>query len=414
MAIDPRIALNLQSLNVGQRFGQNIQNLRNVDILNQQRDFAPIQLAQAQRANELGIAQQPSQIQAAELAASPGAQLSQQQQQNQQIATQYAQSLKPFIDSGDAQGLADQITRNKQTFQNLGVDTAGIDDDLLQISTPEGLAALGREVDSALQVGGVAKAARGASTKAFAPVIDPATGELGIPTFDPVSGKAGFQTVPGAPVQQTPSQKREAEIRTKVRESQIAVSETEKKEVIKQRVARTSALKKEFSERNRNAARSKIKISEARKLVAVSRQGLGGVAKVNLARVFPGIDAGNESALVSAFKSLALDELQKFSGPTTDFEFTVTEDIAGSLGQGKSANTARLASLERAAWFAQRESKQFNEHVKAGHDPDQFGFNFNELVTPKKGGPSYTLRDLQDTAVANHISIDEVTKRLSE
>ena len=148
--------------------------------------------------------------------------------------------------------------------------------------------------------------------------------------------------------------------------------------------------------------------------MAVAKQGLIGVAKVNLARVFPGIDAGDEAGLVGAFKSLALDELQKFTGPTTDFEFTVTEDIAGSLGQGKSANTARLASLERAAWFAQRESKQFNEHVKSGHDPDQFGFNFNELVTPKKGGPSFTLKDLQDTAVANHISIDEVIDRLSQ
>ena len=92
----------------------------------------------------------------------------------------------------------------------------------------------------------------------------------------------------------------------------------------------------------------------------------------------------------------------------------MTEDIAGSLGDGKSANTARLASLERAAWFADRESEQFNQHIKAGHDPDEFFFNFNELVTPKKGGKSYSLQSLQDTAVHNHISIDEVIKRLSK
>ena len=53
MAIDSRIALNLQPLNVGQRFGQNIQNLQQVDLLNQRRDIAPLQLQQAQRANEL-------------------------------------------------------------------------------------------------------------------------------------------------------------------------------------------------------------------------------------------------------------------------------------------------------------------------------------------------------------------------
>ena len=104
--------------------------------------------------------------------------------------------------------------------------------------------------------------------------------------------------------------------------------------------------------------------------------------------------------------------MQKFKGPTTDFEFSVTEDIAGSLGSGASANIARLASLERANWFADRESQQFNDHIKGGHDPDEFFFNFNELVTPKKGGKSYSLQSLQDTAVSNHISINEVIKRL--
>jgi hypothetical protein len=61
----------------------------------------------------------------------------------------------------------------------------------------------------------------------------------------------------------------------------------------------------------------------------------------------------------------------------------------------------------------QRESEQFDKHIKDGHDPDQYSFNINELVTPKKGGKSYTLQSLQDTAVANHISIDEAIKRLS-
>ncbi len=162
------------------------------------------------------------------------------------------------------------------------------------------------------------------------------------------------------------------------------------------------------------AATSRRRIAEAQKLAEKATQGIAGVSKVQLGRLFPGIDAGNEAALTGAFKSLALDELQKFKGPTTDFEFRVTEDIAGSLGDGASANKARLSSLNRAAWFADRESKQFNDHIKGGHDPDEFFFNFNELVTPKAGGKSYSLKSLQDTAVANHIGIDEVIKRLSK
>ena len=152
---------------------------------------------------------------------------------------------------------------------------------------------------------------------------------------------------------------------------------------------------------------------EAQKLAENATQGLAGVSKVQLGKVFPGIDVSDEAGLSSAFKSLALDELQKFKGPTTDFEFAVTEDIAGSLGSGAEANRARLASLGRASWFANREAGQWDAHEKAGHDPDKFQFNFNELVTPKKGGPSYSLQDLQDTAVANHLGIDDVIKRLS-
>ena len=131
-----------------------------------------------------------------------------------------------------------------------------------------------------------------------------------------------------------------------------------------------------------------------------------------MSKLFPGIDVSNEAALSQSLTNLALDELQKFKGPTTDFEFGKTEEIAGTLGDSKTANRAKIASLRRANWFNQREAKQFQSHVKNGGDPDSFGFNFGEPMKTKRG--VFTLKDIQDTAVANNISIDEALKRLNK
>ena len=104
--------------------------------------------------------------------------------------------------------------------------------------------------------------------------------------------------------------------------------------------------------------------------------------------------------------------MQKFKGPTTDFEFQKTEQIAGTLGDSKAANRAKVASLQRANWFNQREFEQFQAHIKAGKSPDTFGFNFTEQVKTKRG--LFSLQDLQDTAVDNNITIEETIKRLNK
>jgi hypothetical protein len=148
MAIDSRIALAGTPLNIGKRFGRNVQNLRNVDLLSQQRDLVPLQLEQAQRANELGIAQQPALLQTAGFAASPESQLANQQQQAQQIATTYATALRPLLNN--PQALVSELQRQKAQFQQAGVPTAGIDEDILQAQTPEGLALLADEVNDTL------------------------------------------------------------------------------------------------------------------------------------------------------------------------------------------------------------------------------------------------------------------------
>jgi hypothetical protein len=324
--------------------------------------------------------------------------------------------------TGDPTQLRAAFNQRRQQLMQQGLPTETTDEAIQLIDagkTGEVISGLGDAVTLFNQ--GKGKGQKQFALQSNAPITDPVTGQVSTPVFDPLTGKTQLVPIEGA-IKETPTQESAREFKTAKDLSELSVSETKRKETIKATVARTSTLKKEFSERRRLAARSTRKVKEAQKLAQNATQGVAGSGKLALARLFPGIDASDEGALSSAFKSLALDELQKFKGPTTDFEFAVTEDIAGSLGNSAGANQARLASLGRANWFVDRESQQFNDHIKAGHDPDAFFFNFNETgltkrVIDKQTGEtkvlSYSLQDLQDTAVANHISIDEVIKRLS-
>jgi len=253
---------------------------------------------------------------------------------------------------------------------------------------------------------------QGAGQRAFAPVTDPATGEIGVPTFDPSTGQAGFQRIEGAPLQRTPEEKRLTALETKRAEAEIDVAKTEKKEIIKQKVARTSKIKTELSTRNRGAARSGRTLRQALTLAQQASQGLRGAGKLKLSRLIPGIDATDEAALDATLKQLALEQLQQFKGPTTDFEFGVTQAIAGDLGQSKESNIARIKSLDRARFFNERELTQFNKFTKQGGDADNFRFDFNEKIVTKKG--PFTLQDIQDTAVQNNLTIEETITRLNK
>lgn len=218
MAIDPRISLaGTPAPNIGQRFGQTLQNLRNVDVINQQRDIAPIQLQEAQRVAELNTAQQPALLQQAEFAASGGTQLSNQQQQAQQIATSYATALRPLLNN--PQALVTELQRQKVQFQNAGVDTSGIDEDIVQAQTPEGLALLGQEVNSALVPAG------GASIQSsqFIPGVGFATLTKG--------GQAGVVPVEG--VGETTAEKRQADIAGRASTEQLKATLSGKSSAVK-------------------------------------------------------------------------------------------------------------------------------------------------------------------------------------
>jgi len=165
---------------------------------------------------------------------------------------------------------------------------------------------------------------------------------------------------------------------------------------------RASELKKEISNRVREASRELPRMMQALQLAVNADQGLTGAAKLQLSRLYPELDVSDSAALDATLKQLALGQLKSFKGPTTDFEFGVVQDISGRLGNSRASNLARIASLQRANWFIRREADQFDRYTG---DPDRFAFNYNEVIDTKQG--PITLLKLRNTATKYHLTIEE-------
>lgn len=315
---------------------------------------------------------------------------------------QGARELLPILETGNVDLARSNLIQRKQRLVSQGLPTNDTDEALAAIDQPGGFEQLKQITQAAIQLGQPGRAP--VAVRSSAPIIDPETGQLSIPTFDPNTQKTALVPLEGA-VQETPEQRREAEATSKI---DIAL----KSATAKAKVARTSAIKKELSTRNRDAAREQVRLNQALKVASTADQGITGAVALQLAKLVPGIDVTNEALLDQTLGQLTIDQLQKFKGPTTDFEFSKAQQTVGAVGDSKTANIARLKSLQRANWFNRREFEQFKRHSGSGGDPDSFSFNFGEPVKTKKG--VFTLRDIQDTAVQNNLSIEETIKQLNK
>jgi len=406
MAIDPRISLAADAGNIGNIFSNALSTAQQAQTLQQNRELAPIQ-------NQL--------LQAQAAQAESGVEQSQQLNRVRSLAI-YGQNATPFLQSGDLEGLREFTVNRSGELAAQGTPNNDTADALAIIDNPavsreqkiQGLSELAaRAQQNAISLGALqAPAASGGLASAKTEIYEDGTIINALPDGTSQVINPSGQVVEGQDRIDTLRTAKESGLAQLQAESDIAVEEARLKAGATNRASRISTITSEMSERNRTAKRGEINLAQAAILVEQAAQGVEGVNKVRLARLFPGIDVSNEAALSQSLTNLALDELQKFSGPTTDFEFQKTEEIAGTLGDSQTANRAKIASLQRANWFNQREAKQFQEHAKSGGDPDTFGFNFGEPVKTKKG--VFTLRDIQDTAVANNISIDDALKRLNQ
>ncbi len=346
-----------------------------------------------------------------------GLQLETGQQQLQQ-AREQARLQSMVTASAQLAALPDEqkLPFLQQRRQQLIADNRPTDDtdEAIQLIQAGDFDTLNRGIERGVQLGqqlGLLETGRqAASARAFEPRVT-AEGKLVAPVFDPATSTLRLEAVEGGPSFQTAAQKRQAELEQEQKLAEIATDKARETERAKLTEQRASSLRAEFSQRNRDAARQQRTLSEALTLAQDASQGLPGQALLQLSRLLPGIDASDEAALDSALNRLAIDQLQNFKGPTTDFEFGVVQSIGGQIGNSRTANIARLKSLQRARFFNEREAEQFNNFLSGGGDPDDFRFDFQELVTTEKG--NFTLADLQDTAVQNNMTIEEVIAALN-
>jgi len=153
MAIDPRIALNLQPLNVGQRLAKNVENLQQIDLLNRRREQAPFQNQLMQLQTELAQAQQPANLLQAERAASGLSQTLLDNEQMARLDMDNAINLNKAFMSGNQQSVIAALESQRAQAQQLGLtnDIMEAEQALTMAQTPEGLQQLKQGTDAFLQ-----------------------------------------------------------------------------------------------------------------------------------------------------------------------------------------------------------------------------------------------------------------------
>jgi hypothetical protein len=390
MAIDPRISMGAQAPNLQSSLKLFQDTLNNI----QGRKMNAQSMAQNEQMN-------PLRVQEAQQVVDSNANTAATNRQNQYFKSiaDTKPVLDPLIQSGNTEGVLQFLEQRRNQLVAAGTPTETTDE-AIQLALSGDLQSIKQAYDTASQTvyGGQQ------SQRQFAPEIspvqaDPNTGQQYVVETDKNTGQSRRVDIPGA-IQRTGAQTRETEVR------QVNAVETEKG-----KVSRSNEIQKELGDRNRSAARAQRPLKQALTLIAKADQGVTGAIKLQLGKLIPGIDVSDEGQLDAVFNQLALEQLQQFKGPTTDFEFGVTQDIAGSISNAQTANLARVKSLDRNNWFNQREFTQFNNYIKNGNDPDGFAFNFQETLKTKKG--DFTLQQLQDTAVSNNLTIEEVLGKLN-
>jgi len=356
MSIDPRISLAVQTPNVGQAFNNALLNVQGIESIQQ----APLR----------------SRLLDAQIGTAEAEQTESEQNNRIRSLAIFGTDIAQDVQSGNLASIrAKTVRRIAQDLPGQGLPSNDSQELLALIDDPNI-----SEQDKLAQIGQLSQQA--ISTARQFGVIKPLVGAGGLASAktEILPDGSVVQALPDGTVQVRNPQgelvtgqarsdvlatSQQAGLAIKQQESDIAVSEAQGKATATQRAGRVSQITKELSTRNREAKRGDINLRQAATLIEKATQGVAGASKVRLAKLFPGIDAGDEAALSQSLTLLALDQLQKFKGPTTDFEFQKTEQIAGTLGDSRAANRAKVASLQRAGWFVQREFKQFQEHIDA-------------------------------------------------
>ena len=369
MAIDPRISLSrAPTVNVGQRFGQALQNVRALDLIGQQREQAPFQNRLLELEGQLAEAQQPAQVLAAERAASPLTQAQQTLTQEQQLGVQIAQSVKPMLDAGNTLGAIAELTRLNEQNPNLGLA-----DDIQELQADP--AQYKAQVDSILQLGGVTQrpVAQTASQRDFETFKNLERQAKQTPeTEDDIAAEqfgrqAGF-------VRPTEAEK-----------ADIKVSEAERKEVAKSNAKR----KQGFIDAGVEAADSVANIKRSIELLETVKTGGFDRAAFRARQIF-GIEGADEGELSANLGRSVLAQLKPIFGAAfTAAEGERLERIEAGFGRSPETNKRLLNSALRIAERASRRglaaAEDQGDAFTANEIKEALAFKFDEDATVQPG-----------------------------
>lgn len=190
----------------------------------------------------------------------------------------------------------------------------------------------------------------------------------------------------------------------------VSVGDTE---AAKLTAKRDSLVIEDMTSNARIAAREKSRVRALSRALQKTKQGAYSQYLPELARIVPGLDATNEQVAQTQITNMAIDMLQKFKGPTTDFEFRKAEETQANLGNSPEANRMIIRNLDNAIKLVEMEKRQFDDYRRKGGQPGEFVFNTDSVIV--KSHPQHgdvTIGDVQQTAHHWGLSIDETIKIL--
>lgn len=381
MAIDSRIALALNPLNVGERVAQNVQNLQQIDLLNQRRQQAPFQNALLQLQTELAQAQQPAQLQAAERAASPTAQAQQALTQKQQLGVQIAQTIKPMLDSGNTLGAIAELSRLNGQNPNLGLS-----DDIKELQADP--AQYKKQVDSVLQLSGVAQ--RGGFQFGAQETFKDSQGNvfLGTQRKDPSSGEVATVFSPASGNQELQPQ---GQLRLVSGLGQTAQEKAAQKVETEQELSKIKA-----SAEGKSAA-IKAGVSQATKAfekIPLIRTAIG-----NYNEAISALDAGAETGTVDQF----LPSLTRASKELDNVIKRLGLDVVGNTTFG-ALSESELAFALKAAIPDNLQPAELKQWLTAKRNAQQKILSGLEEMTTFLGDGTKTLADWKNQQALKALS----------
>tara|TARA_R100000541_G_scaffold12840_1_gene21367 strand:- start:6705 stop:7940 length:1236 start_codon:yes stop_codon:yes gene_type:complete len=369
MAIDPRISLTpAPTINVGQRFGQALQNVQSLDNLQQNRRLAPLKEQQAQMNVDYQTQVQPMQVAAMQReqaqANDPLSIQANRVEQMQVIGADYAQGLGQALATGNQEVVAQFIQGKAQQYKDLPEVAQGITQDLQQLTTPQGMQELQAEVNTNLQDN--QQTGQTASQRDFSAYQElrrkaSKTGlDEDIVAAEQFGRQAGFER---------PTEQQKADIK---------VTAAEQKEV------RTANAKRKqgFIDSGIEAADSVANIKRSIELLKSVKTGGFDKAAFNIRQVF-GVEGADEGELSANLGRSVLAQLKPIFGAAfTAAEGERLEKIEAGFGRSPAANKRLLESAvklaDRAARRGLAAAKDQGDTFTANEIKEAMAFTFKE------------------------------------